>query len=367
MTAMLKGYPTSSPIRRYGPRHGYQNAPRAIPSPANDYGPRSVKMPGPLKVPTQLPAYKYGKFGFGALARTAGRLNPGIGAGILAYSLAEWYFASPAIDGGYDMTGWVHKCGSNINHQVFRIDNWPHSNCGLNNQVFNWTYGTDPIPALPFNSSRWYQVTMGRKHGPVGGERMWFDEIWTKWNGPSPQIDYTPPSLPRYLPRLRPKERVRFNPPRVNIQRGPAPRVRDRHNPRTWSPTAPPPPRTRERKFSLTVGGTALGSLFGTLTETGDFIDSLYEALPCAVRGGRMIRRAYGTAFCASAPRSMADKAKMVWDNLGDVDIAFALENLLINEAKDWFFSRVGRKTRDANRRLSLYGGRVQVGLGPAI
>lgn len=96
---------------------------------------------------------------------------------------------------------------------------------------------------------------------------------------------------------------------------------------------APPPPGVPERKFGGPAGAArgvyvaAVGA-YDTVTEAGDFIDALFEALPKAVQDQYKGRT------------TMAEKAAAIADNFSALDVSQALQNVASNAIEDAVLGR---------------------------
>lgn len=80
-----------------------------------------------------------------------------------------------------------------------------------------------------------------------------------------------------------------------------------------------------------------LGPLFGKLTETKDFVDAFWDALPWEIRRTWIGR-----------PRRLLDKMEDLYRHWDKVDIQKALKNLAYNEAMDFV---IGRSSQALHKR----------------
>lgn len=112
-----------------------------------------------------------------------------------------------------------------------------------------------------------------------------------------------------------------------------------------------PPAGTKEQKFIANPAGRNLVvRLFSGITEFGDAIDAIYEAIPKELRGTRR--------------RTLVDKANFVYRNLQHVDIIEALQNLAVNEVEDRAIGKLGRYGAKAAAR---HNRAVGFATGPAL
>ena len=142
---------------------------------------------------------------------------------------------------------------------------------------------------------------------------------------------------PRRSPEVRP-EHVPGQPPlhrsvnssRTNDSPGTTTNTGTRFNPRDRPRR--PPKGTKERK----IKGNGLLRLFGkglsTYSEVGDFIESLWDALP----------ERYQTEDA-----HLGEKMMDLYENINELDIAKAVENLIKNEIEDRIVGKLIGKTTD--------------------
>lgn len=116
---------------------------------------------------------------------------------------------------------------------------------------------------------------------------------------------------------------------------------------------APPDNRTKERKSNVWgLGATTVGKVFGAATETGDAVDSLWDALPDSFKKKEMAKR-HG-----KKPK-LLDKIGQLFDNWEDVNVEQAIGNLIANQIEDRAYGAVGKalqkpgKAMGSNRGLS--------------
>ena len=105
----------------------------------------------------------------------------------------------------------------------------------------------------------------------------------------------------------------------------------------------PPPRGTKERKFIANLDGRSLiGRIVNFASESADWIDAFYDALPANRRG------AIG-AF---------QKAKAVIDHFDEIELGKAFQNVVENEIEDRIFGSIGKVGGKASRRLGEWSGR---------
>lgn len=115
----------------------------------------------------------------------------------------------------------------------------------------------------------------------------------------------------------------------------------------------PRPPRAKERKF-IFRGPLRLAVDFAS--EVGDFIECLWQGLPGSAKRA---------AYAAKGSRlGKADKARAAYDGFHSIDWGSVAACVYANEVEDRFLGKLGRFTRDANRKRGRLTG---VAVGPAI
>ena len=119
----------------------------------------------------------------------------------------------------------------------------------------------------------------------------------------------------------------------------------------------PPPDGTRERKARVPYGLAArfAMSAFNKITETGDFIDALYWAIPKATRVHERKRYKDGNTW-KNATISLREKTRMVAKHYREIDIEQALANLVENWAEDRVIGSLGQASKRAIQYLNDQG-----------
>lgn len=114
---------------------------------------------------------------------------------------------------------------------------------------------------------------------------------------------------------------------------------------------------TKERKTYIKAPAV-VASAMNAVTETEDFVDAFWDALPDRVKNREMARR-HG-----KKPK-FQDKAWQVWRYWHEVDLSQAMINLALNEVQDRV---IGRMSRAANQNIGRYSRRpVGRTFGPAL
>lgn len=125
--------------------------------------------------------------------------------------------------------------------------------------------------------------------------------------GPRPQRFPRPDLRPRVVPSVNPAVRLA-----VSSQ---AARRR------------PPRPGEKEKKWSSPYAGSWMAAAFNAVTETHDFVEAFYDALPKSRQ-------------TCTGGKALLCRANAVWNHLDEVDPNQAMTNLLLNAAED---AAVGR------------------------
>lgn len=132
-----------------------------------------------------------------------------------------------------------------------------------------------------------------------------------------------------------------------------------------------PGSRTRERKFIANIAARSiLGKMIGGVTESLDFINAIWEALPPANRTGqRMIKRGKraGEYVQAFAP-TPNDKLRDIYRGWDKIDVEAAIRNVILEQLEDALYGRLGRaQQRLARNTLERVGRPVGLTTGPAL
>lgn len=276
---------------------------------------------------------------------------------------------------------------------------------------------TGVVPKTP---APWVNTWYPDVIAPFTPRAPWAIQVWP---GLKPVLTpvYTPTHTPwRFIPKLRPDPRL---PP--SVQRAAGYGVAQVLEPSVAPLVAPalqfipgkPPTRIglkhklrkpkkgdKERKFLLTGKGGIIKWAINAVTESGDFIDALYDALPKELtrQHKRDIRmRDYGdnqNSFeyvngrkiktAGVLPRTVVgigirnqpagevrrgpspwDKAKFVYQNLDKVDVPKAFGNLVQNEVEDRAIGKASKARQKASRKAYDRGylPRAHLELGPAL
>lgn len=217
-----------------------------------------------------------------------------------------------------------------------------------------------PYEAIPdrqpnYNRSPYEQTQRGPFPDPYDEPIIW---PWVRPGGtPLPRVQPTPldpRTDPRVDPPPRPRPKPRTDPrrPSVTVEptisfrpRVPGPRLEMQPHFRKA-----PPRNTKERKF-LAQAPRWIMSIFGDVTEIGDFIESLYDAIPDHLR--------------PKGKKKLTDKAKAVWEHFGSIDMNEALKNIIANELADYAYGLMGRVNAAARWKQHAEGYAVgSVGFG---
>lgn len=114
------------------------------------------------------------------------------------------------------------------------------------------------------------------------------------------------------------------------------------------SPKVPAPPaaRTRERKTMARsrMIGVALFKVLDTISEWGDIVDAVYEALPVDVRERRPCKSRGGVDAFGQYGINVSDcKLQVLWDNWHRLDTEQAVLNIIENELEDRIYGAMHR------------------------
>lgn len=128
--------------------------------------------------------------------------------------------------------------------------------------------------------------------------------------------------------------------PGPGVKPAPGPGVQIKHE------IARPPPRTRERKTIWAIhNASKLGKLINMLTETADFIDAVYEAIPDKYRkknGG----------FGEEKGKTPQGKAYQIYLHLDKIPMEEVIDNLVYEHFEDKFYGKLGKTAAANNRRI---------------
>lgn len=340
--------------------------------------------PGPIRPPW---AGQFGKRPWPTLGGVPWRPGkpwlPGLnslGAGLLL----QWMLQPPRLD--LAGAGWTLCCDVGLPIlDGMRIES--HSNtspciasaeslCGLAGQL------TGPYGDVPgFASNQGRSLFIGMKN--LGGTRQTHGQIWSKprgivtppvpaipeQSGPvpveqppytvfapepdpmppidpyreppyKPQGDPQPPAYPDDLPLTMPPVRdgVPNYIPVITIVPG------DDVGGPTVTPKPPKEP-VKEAKLILAINKhTFIGIVLNAVTETVDFIDCFYDALP------EDVRRAYERKYGIYGKVSPQQKLYALWQRFAHLDWNQVVHNLAVNQLEDKFFGKIGQLGAVANK-----------------
>lgn len=204
----------------------------------------------------------------------------------------------------------------------------------------NWPQvGSPPIPAgLPFKET----FPIGTPWDQIVPIRPIVTEPVPAPNGdPYPEAPgkpYVPDGLVLPTPSIRPGGELVL---------APGAQVRP-------SPHSPSPPGTPERKGKSRAGWLLAAfritqKNFHNLTEYGDFIEAIYEALPKWLR--KSLEKQNG-----GKPLNMYQQTVAVMNNLDKVDISDAIQGVLYNQVEDYVIGKGFKSVQDAANRLGIKG-----------
>lgn len=232
----------------------------------------------------------------------------------------------------------------------------------------------ETFPGIPASNGRSYTIAY-TSEPPVaeGGtlgiqlEEWWRPARWQGGPAPGeypaspparPPTTYLPPNLPDYLPHpwldpFKPPLLPEYPPlPRPPYRRPDKPYLPEDREVGDIDPLPKPPPqplprtpRKRERERKIRIKDLPnmrlrriLGWLLSAASESGDFLESLYDALPDTLQ---------------SEDDTMADKFDKVFKNLDKVDFTKAVDNLWTNQVEDRYF---GKGFSDMTDALESFG-----------
>lgn len=139
-----------------------------------------------------------------------------------------------------------------------------------------------------------------------------------------------------------------------------------------------PPSNVKERKFIANARGQ-IANLFGTITEYGDFIDALLDALPHRIKPGTknesivpgwyLIHGKGGKPFWIQRHEgTLVQKTQALWQNAEHIDFNAMLWNVAVNQLQDHLIGKFGKAQQDAARNwLESMGRPVGFGTGLAL
>ena len=183
---------------------------------------------------------------------------------------------------------------------------------------------------------------------------------------PSPLPSPYPPPAPSWptLPQPNPSPSPTPVPaPGVNIPNSPV--ARPTLNPKPRNRPKRPPQNEKERKQRLTPhGASVVGRSVNWLSETGDFIEAIWWALPAKYRSppewDPIQKRWHAVGHL--------QKAQDIYDHLDQVDMNKAFENLLAEQLGDLMAGKVGQGVAASNQKMGQFGGQWNGwALGPAL
>ena len=131
----------------------------------------------------------------------------------------------------------------------------------------------------------------------------------------------------------------------------------------------PPGPGEKEKKFISNARGTIM-AVFGGVTEVGDIVDSLWEALPKSKRYGYYLlhKKGGGTFWKRRHGATLGRKIVDVYRGLDSIDMNAAIWNLATNEIQDHLIGKLGKASQKAQKPwLDQLGRPVGLGTGPAL
>ena len=368
---VARDYRRDRPVRRYPTpdndnKPGWRPPKRPLPLiPANDNRPVPKVDEWSFSKPPKIPGWmKY--------IRRVLRLHPLIGTALTLwelYDLYQWYMSQGAEPGGYWFCRARLRPGTTYGYYrdhttptrpavpCTTASGWPtsvgwHPNRPWYVEYELWTAAVppgarrnSPLQAWRFDSDPGW---------PVGDPPVWeqpvpwvepyvrpdvrpdpWDEPFVEPNRPLPRH----PPRPRYRRRRDERDRPRLPEDRVSDE----PTFRPRPDWRTEPYPRKPHKRERERKLRLKDLPNkrlrrVLGWLLSAASESGDFLDILYGALPKELQ---------------SDDANMSEKFQTVFSNLDKVDFSKFVSDLWQNEVSDRYF---GKGFEDMSDALESFG-----------
>jgi len=174
---------------------------------------------------------------------------------------------------------------------------------------------------------------------PYRQPNEWRSPVEQTWRGPLPA--FRPAALPEISPGVRAGEVGKAGPTIVVGANGVTLAPPSSHsNPR------PPKPYTKERKVVLAVGGV-VAKIANIATESKDFVEAIWKALPKKMRTKPEKGR-----------RKITVQA-MLWDiyrHFGDVDLPKAMSNIVQNELQDRLYGKAGQYAKSGKQHAVAAG-----------
>lgn len=314
-------------------------------------GPRWV-LPTAVPSPTWTTPFQQKEIGFqgDAAAITFPRPNSSIGA---KYGLFERFW-NPILERAYmwHRASFVYKVNTPRTEPV--IKQWPGDTI--------WTTAWVSTPLQPFPDPLFPWAPSVFPHElPVGSPAPWTPPLnfprpdpWSPESpsrGPRPYE--TPAPQPKPVPKPEPLPEPVPNPaPRPNVVQNPFPNApldswlpAPRPNGRPQAQPKPRPPAKHEKEAKARMGRVAgaIWGAFGPITETVDFVDVLYEALPRNLKRAEYKKR-------GRQPNPI-ERAELIYKNINQIDVGKALTGYVQNEIEDYVIGQFGKKLGEASRK----------------
>ena len=117
-----------------------------------------------------------------------------------------------------------------------------------------------------------------------------------------------------------------------------------------------PPFRTKERKFILSMAsGSAAGMFVSAVTEADDFVDDLWRALPDDLRKSKKRYKGKDGRWHAAKVGELQKFAALL-GHYQEIDVGKALYNVLVDQATDAAYGRLGQLNAKAQRNVHNSG-----------
>lgn len=120
----------------------------------------------------------------------------------------------------------------------------------------------------------------------------------------------------------------------------------------------PPPPRTRERKFIFAASGV-VAKVVDAVTETNDFVDALYGALPAKDKPKKkLVKDEFGRWHVVKP--TLQQKILTIYTHFRDLKLGKALEGYFRNQLGDAIGGIHGRASKLYQRKVHSVGGHAR-------
>lgn len=142
-----------------------------------------------------------------------------------------------------------------------------------------------------------------------------------------------------------------------SMEYNPKLRTRPLPRPRLRPPRFPRPPKAREKEKKVrafSIAGSAIGKIISGITESGDFVGAVWESIPLRYRAHYFDKEGVMRPIRVGFKQKLRD----IYENWEKIRLPDLAKNLLLEQAEDFVFGKIGGINAAASQQFGNMTGR---------